>query len=407
MTNNLDSKKFYIKMDQLPGELMRILGLQLDYTSLMKLCTTSPLFNKLCNDDYFLREKISQLQSVPGLVNMSTAELKSVYILLGKEGKVYSKIGYPPEFADYSIYIPDPIIDISGSTGHRAAVSNKGDIYIWGDNSCGRLGLGLDPNTYVKFPTKIPNLPKIVNVECGAYNTIFLTDKGEVYVCGSNIFGQLGFGDTVSRWIPSKIKGIPRMKKICCKEGHVAALAVTGQIYVWGTNFYGELGLGDTVHRSRPTPIPGFDNVINISLGEMRTTWVTNEGKAYIANHFTVKSLYPVLIDGPSNIRKIACGSNHLAVITAEGEVYSMGKNWRGQLGLSHNRDENELTKIPNLSKIINIFCGFDNTGAISQEGKLYVFGLVDPDDKYISKHYNRINKIVLTTKITEFIFVE
>ena len=394
-------------MDQLPEELVRILGFQLDYTSLMKLCITSPRYNKLCNDDNFLRDKISQLQLVPGLGNMSTAELKSVYRLLGKGGKVYSKIGHPPAFANYSIYIPDPIIDISGSTGHRAAVTNKGEVYIWGDNVSRRLGLGLDPATYIKFPTKIPNLPKIVTVECGSYNTIFLTGRGEVYICGSNKFGQLGLGDTFNRETPTKIDGIPKIKKICCGINNIKALTVTGQIYVWGANFEGKLGLDDNVHRLRPTPLPGIDNVIDISLGEIGTTWVTNEGKAYIANHFAYNNLHPLLIDGPPNIMKIACGLSHLAVITGDGEVYSMGRNRWGQLGLDHGHDEDKLTKIPGLNKIINIFCGCQNTVAISGEGKLYVFGLVDPKDKHISDHYSRISKIALTTKITEFISVE
>lgn len=117
-----------------------------------------------------------------------------------------------------------------------------------------------------------------------------------------------------------------------------------------------------------------------------------------------ISSLYPVLIPGPSNIMSIACGTNHLAVITTEGEVYSMGEYYPDNLGPGHLQDRVKLTKIPNLSNIVRIYCGYNNIVAISSEGKLYVYGFTHLEDKSISQHYNRINKIVLTTTITDLI---
>ena len=51
-------------------------------------------------------------------------------------------------------------------------------------------------------------------------------DDGLVYSCGSNIYGQLGHGDTKERKIPTLIDGLNKIKKIYC--GAFNTMAING-----------------------------------------------------------------------------------------------------------------------------------------------------------------------------------
>ena len=67
------------------------------------------------------------------------------------------------------------------------------DIYVFGDNSNGQLGLGDKNNRLV--PTKLEGY-KAKIVAGGGYHTIFIDQQNDIYVFGFNGFGQLGLDDT-------------------------------------------------------------------------------------------------------------------------------------------------------------------------------------------------------------------
>jgi len=75
------------------------------------------------------------------------------------------------------------------------AIAQNGDLYAFGtDNSLGQLGLGA-AITEQLTPTKIPNLAGVVDVAAGTKHTAALTQSGEVFVWGNNALGQLGNTD--------------------------------------------------------------------------------------------------------------------------------------------------------------------------------------------------------------------
>ena len=78
------------------------------------------------------------------------------------------------------------------------------DLYSWGYNGYGQLGDSTTSNRDV--PTQISFNPssygRIVEIWAtgGQYAQLFvLTDRGQLYACGYNGYGQLGQGDTSNR----------------------------------------------------------------------------------------------------------------------------------------------------------------------------------------------------------------
>ena len=103
------------------------------------------------------------------------------------------------------------INDISANGWHSAAISAFGDLYIWGWNSFGQLGIKVfdekKDTTTSKIRHKNPTvyaLPQLIdfddemnvkNVACGSKHTLIMSESNEVYATGWNKYGQLGLGN--------------------------------------------------------------------------------------------------------------------------------------------------------------------------------------------------------------------
>lgn len=84
------------------------------------------------------------------------------------------------------------VIDVCCGWDSSAALTRNGELYVWGSNRYGQLGL--DPSVYLSIPhpRKISFGEKIKNVSMGLRHTAVATENHELYVCGSNNRGQLG-----------------------------------------------------------------------------------------------------------------------------------------------------------------------------------------------------------------------
>ena len=76
------------------------------------------------------------------------------------------------------------------------------DLYAWGRNNYGQLGLDDTATRYV--PTKV-GTDTWVAVSAGYYHSLAINSDGELYACGYNNYGQLGLGDTTTRKVPTKV----------------------------------------------------------------------------------------------------------------------------------------------------------------------------------------------------------
>ena len=77
------------------------------------------------------------------------------------------------------------------------ALDRRGNVYSWGLNTQGALGLGQQIPATDK-PQIIDKLMEadITQVSCGNHFTLFLTGRNEVKACGNNQLGQLGINKT-------------------------------------------------------------------------------------------------------------------------------------------------------------------------------------------------------------------
>jgi len=76
----------------------------------------------------------------------------------------------------------------SPNASHTVVVAKEG-VFVWGDNSCGQLGLGDNQQRNIPDPEKMTSLSpdQVLDVACGCENTLAATKSGELLSWGSVI----------------------------------------------------------------------------------------------------------------------------------------------------------------------------------------------------------------------------
>ena len=150
------------------------------------------------------------------------------------------------------------VIVVSCGAYHTIALISSGtdtNMYVWGNNYEGQLGLGsYDDDIF--SPRKLSyefNNSCVISISCGEHYTTALTNKRELYAWGDNCYGQLGLGRNHDQTSPQKVIFGERISSVICGESHTIIMTIWNEIYVCGRNDLGQLGLGDTTDRLVPT----------------------------------------------------------------------------------------------------------------------------------------------------------
>jgi alpha-tubulin suppressor-like RCC1 family protein len=98
---------------------------------------------------------------------------------------------------------------------------------------------------YYETPTQVDTKGKVTDVAISAGLTTFVTEKGDVYCFGQNRWNQCGFerGEAdMHVFEPFMVPGLPPIQKIDTGLQHCIALSCDGSVYSWGKAGKGQLG---------------------------------------------------------------------------------------------------------------------------------------------------------------------
>ncbi|XP_071041635.1 X-linked retinitis pigmentosa GTPase regulator isoform X7 [Parasteatoda tepidariorum] len=159
------------------------------------------------------------------------------------------------------------IICMSAGYYHSAFVTVDGKLYTCGEGESGKLGL--PDHALKKSPLSVHCVSgfdrKIVWVSCGGNHTIALTSDGKAYSFGNGYDGQLGLGSRLlDVATPHQIVFLESSKiaRVSCGENHSAFLTDRGQLYICGNGRHGKLGLfgvDDCSNQFVPTLVSRFN----------------------------------------------------------------------------------------------------------------------------------------------------
>ena len=199
---------------------------------------------------------------------------------------------------------------------HLCAI--RSELYCWGRNDSGQLGLG-DTEHRGDDPDEVgPSLPPVLlpadldvhSVHVGGSHTCIIDSRGAVYCWGANESGQLGLGHTDAigdapeemgeALVAVDLGGGPTIG-LAMGTSHTCARAASGEVRCWGNNGAGRLGYGDREARGDEP-------------GELGLT------------------LAPVDLGGVAT--ELTAGAQHTCALLEDQSVRCWGWNITGKLGI-------------------------------------------------------------------------
>ena len=129
------------------------------------------------------------------------------------------------------------------------------EVFVLGSNCYGELGTGnRESIVYWKSLDKGIFDSQVMSVFSGLTSTFFITANYKVYASGV-------WRDFTSSTFPTKIESICptwKIKKIAITKNDIIMLSVDNKLFGFGLNSFGELGLGRRDRVNKPTPIDFF-----------------------------------------------------------------------------------------------------------------------------------------------------
>lgn len=126
---------------------------------------------------------------------------------------------------------------------HSIMLCADGSLFSCGRNDSGQLGHGdfIDKKT----PQTVLNHPRnISSISCGQFHSVAATSAGVAYVCGKNDYGQLGIENSVTLKVFTELAPHPEIEQVvqvCCGYYHTLLLSNTGVVAGFGRNDYGQV----------------------------------------------------------------------------------------------------------------------------------------------------------------------
>ncbi|KAI8049434.1 regulator of chromosome condensation 1/beta-lactamase-inhibitor protein II [Gilbertella persicaria] len=266
---------------------------------------------------------------------------------------------------------------------HSHIVTESSDestqLYSFGNNMYGQLGLGKNKNTHPGklIAEQIPRLvpfkgDKVDHIQCGLDHTIFSTIDGSIYGMGWSADGQLGQGkDDKDR--PSRLGLSMKVKKLSSSTDFTLALGQDGKLWTWGNSEYGQGIQGKVIDRILEPLEIHVSDVVDIAAGGPFSVLLTKDGNVHTCGYGalglgqdTIQTLELKQIEGLNRISKVYATTDYAAAITVSGELYMWGLNGiHSRLGLGNHEHAFIPQRVELDKKIVDLFLGTNHAIAM------------------------------------------
>lgn len=173
----------------------------------------------------------------------------------------------------------------------------------------------LSYNEYDPWEEPVLSDDRIVQISEGTDHLLLLGLSGYVYSYGSNVYGQLGDNETITRdeciTTIAKVKDedgnlikLENIMEVSAGEQYSVAVAKSGKVYTWGINRYQTLGISNDLNTD------GME-----------------------------ESLTAILKEDIQDVQRVSAGFAHTSIYKEDGNVYTWGKGENGELGNAENFD--------------------------------------------------------------------
>ncbi|XP_034757446.2 RCC1 domain-containing protein 1-like isoform X4 [Acipenser ruthenus] len=165
-----------------------------------------------------------------------------------------------------------PMGDVAAGGWHSVCISAGGDLYVWGWNEAGQLGL---PSRCLRAQAEHGSAGEAGCAVVPTRQEAAVTQEGE----GSEVFISIQAFPALLD-LPEESE----MKKMSCGTRHTAADTCAGDLYTWGWGDYGQLGHGTPRSSDQPLHVEYFTKeglcVLDVVCGSWNTFVLASERAA-------------------------------------------------------------------------------------------------------------------------------
>jgi alpha-tubulin suppressor-like RCC1 family protein len=137
--------------------------------------------------------------------------------------------------------------------GHTCGIRGAGLLFGWGRNTAGNLGLGQTNDQQRRAATPIGSDEDWLSVVSGQDSSCGIRLGGDLFCWGGNSFGNLGLGDTVQRLVPTQVEAGREWTEISIDTFHGCGIDADQRLYCWGRGIEGQLGTAANDERLTPS----------------------------------------------------------------------------------------------------------------------------------------------------------
>ena len=285
-------------------------------------------------------------------------------------------------------------VSIAFSQNSSLALDATGQVYAWGDNDEGQLGLG-DAST-VEFddadrlePAAIPAIQDAVAIARGYDHGMILRADGTVWTFGDNGSGQLGHSDGTSSDVPRQVPTLSQIVQVVAGSKSSYALDAQGVVYGWGSNRYGNLALGapdDDAH-GQPIAISTLPPIAMLATGRDHVLALSKQGELFAWGLNASTQVGPEMTLGDEvhapiqredihDIVAIYAQANQSFILKTDGKLLGWGQNLNGTLGIAAEEDiDTPVDPVFGLLDVRGVAIGALHGMARSLGGEVFAWG--------------------------------
>jgi alpha-tubulin suppressor-like RCC1 family protein len=185
------------------------------------------------------------------------------------------------------------IVDVEAGEKNSIFRTASGKVFVIGDNPYGFIGVGTTTNPITE-PTLINGMQnkKVVEISSGRQHVLLRTDSSEVWVYGRNSNGDLGIGNSISTYSPVRmdqnIPGETIIKAVAGGVGSSYFVTDSGKVFSTGVRL-GPLGYeppgGPNVDVNTPTEITHSNlqgkTIIDVVGNQESATLLASDGTVF------------------------------------------------------------------------------------------------------------------------------
>lgn len=242
-----------------------------------------------------------------------------------------------PECLDSFHHEGQVIIDVALSKFHTLFLASSGRVYTCGHGHGGRLGLETNSPVITPRPVKAFMHSNVIMVAAGPDHSLFLTDSGQVWSCGSNLYHQLGLNPPPEKvYSPRMLTWHKSNKEIIAGIGaakYHSVIWTSRVLYTFGLNA-GQLGHFKNANEfTIVTPrnvssmvIKDDGSLVSVGVSDGATVLATSCGDIYVLHQYQIRKVASKMHE----VVKVACLGGHLdSKVGAEGLIEHGGDDLR------------------------------------------------------------------------------